>query len=158
MAYSNFCPQLSLITNCAIAKANNSIGVCTSNSICFVEPACLVLAQYVNKCKTKVCNNLVYYIYVINNIKHDIQCVHLKDILPRGVNLISTHVDNGKYEHYDNKIFYNIYNIKPNSFSKITLIVCPNTAGKKINSIEVTLSKSKFTVNNPSKICSYVFK
>lgn len=156
MACSSFCPQLSLITNYAAAKANNSIGVSTSNSICSVEPACLVLTQYVNKCKTKLCSNLVYHIYVINNVKHDIQCVHLKDILPCGVKLISTHALNGKYKYCDNKIFYDIYNIKPHSFSKITLIVCPTTAGKKVNSIEVTCNKSQFTVNNPSKVCSYV--
>lgn len=146
--------QLSLIQNYATVKAANSNLHEASCSTLVINPVCLILTQYATKRKLKLGDALIYCIYIINNTKHSVHNIKLKDTLPRGIKLLRTFVEDGSYNYINNYIFYNINTIKPHSFCKITINLYPTTCGKKINSIEVICKKSKCTVNNPCTICS----
>ena len=77
--------------------------------------------------------------------------------MPRGVEVMSTYVEDGQYQYCKDKIFYFVPIIKPNSFCKIVLNVRPITLGEKINSIEVLGKKSNYTIHNNSKECGVVY-
>lgn len=141
-----------------LTKNNVTISGSTINSykascsVFLIEPVHLVVTQYAAKRNLKFGTNLIYYIYIINNLKCDICNINLKDILPKGVKVIYTHVRNGYYEYYKDKIFYHINFIRPYSFCKIAISVYPLSSCPKVNSIEVISKQSKCTANNPCKI------
>lgn len=136
---------VSFITNRIKVKADNSISSTASNSLYFIHEVCLVLTQYLYK----ICNNLIYNIYVINNVENDIYNIKLEDILPQGAKFVSTFVEHGQYKQFKEKIYYDISIIKAHSFCKITLNLRSTTPGKKINTIKVIGKESKCTVHNP---------
>ncbi|BCZ47291.1 hypothetical protein psyc5s11_33580 [Clostridium gelidum] len=150
MANSRCYLKLSLIKNHVTVKPSNTHSYQSICSMISIEVPCLVLTQSVSKCG----NNLVYSVYIINNLNCDITNIHLKDILPKGVKFISTYVENGKYKHYHCKIFYNIANIKSHSFCKIIIVLCPQTPDIKVNSIEVVSKNFNCIINNPFR--SYI--
>lgn len=156
MMYSNCYSPMSSIKNCATIKTSNTPSYKSLCSTTFIGSACLILNQYANKKRLRVGSSLVYHIYVINNLKCDINNIILRDVLPRGVKLLETTVENGQYKQCENEVFYNINVIEPHSFCKITISVVPVTLGKKINTIDVICEKSKCAVNSPCKICSEV--
>lgn len=149
--------ELSILKNHVTIEASNipSYEATCSTILIQPNPIFLVLTQYATILK----NNLIYHIYIINNLNYNIRNIKLKNILPKGIRFISTSIDNGEYKKFNNKIFYNIDVIEQHSFCKITVILCPITLGKKTNSIEVMCKKSNYICNNPCKIsCMIGFK
>lgn len=155
---SNFHLPSTTVNNSAIVTAKNSPEAEAEASICIREPFCLMLIQHVNHCKLKLGHNLLFYIYIINISNDDIYDVKLKDILPKGVNFISTSISSDNYKYDKNKILYYIPIVKTQSFSTIVLNLHPITLGQKINETEIVSDKySKYTINNPSRSRSIIF-
>ncbi|OOP72135.1 DUF11 domain-containing protein [Clostridium beijerinckii] len=153
MIYPKGCLCTSLIRNYVTLKAINTSPYKSTCSSLLIQPlpVLLIFTQY----SRITGNNLVYYIYIINNFKCDIKNIKLIDILPKGVKFISTSIEHGKYKYCNNKILYNIDFIEPHSFCKIIINLKPVTLGKKINSIKIICKETKsvkYIVNkNPCK-------
>lgn len=145
-----------LMNNVTIKSDNTPTYKSACSTIIVDYKPILMLTQYVTEKNLKEETNLIYYIYIVNNLKCDIYSIRLKDILPCGTKLHYTHVENGRYSCCGNKVFYNINHIKSHCFCKITVSVYPITLGKKINSIEVTCKEAKWTINNPCKTCGMI--
>jgi uncharacterized repeat protein (TIGR01451 family) len=157
MEESKFYPPSTFVESIATVTPNNGEPISVSTRLYILETSCLVLMQTVNSCKIPLGDNFTYVIYVLNKIEYDIYDIQLTDIIPNGASFVSTSVDNGDYEYYKGRVFYNIDVIRPGTFSKIMLTVCPGTFGNMINSIEVTSKDHiKYTVNNPSRVCCTV--
>jgi conserved repeat domain len=158
MIYPKCCLCTSIIKNHVTVKAINTPPYKSTCSTILIQPLpiCLVFTQH----SKMIGNILVYYIYIINNFKCDIENIKLKDILPRGVKFISTSVEHGEYKRCNKQIFYNIDVIEKHSFCRIILNLRPITLGKKINSIEIMCKRPKLVkciVNeNPCKSCYIV--
>ncbi|PJI10504.1 MULTISPECIES: hypothetical protein [Clostridium] len=156
MLDSNCYFPVALMKNSLTVNSSNTYSCNLSCSVILVEPVWLVLNQYVVKKTLSSGTRLIYYIYILNNLNHNIYNIYLKDFLPKGVKLSGTCVINGKYKMCKNKVFYNIHHIKAHSFSKIILSVRPITSGKKINSIQANYRKDRVIINNPCKACGTI--
>lgn len=156
MLDSNYYFPVALMKNSLTVKSSNTYSYNLSCSVILVEPAWLVLNQYVVKRNLRSGTRLIYYIHILNNLSYNVYNINLKDFLPTGVKFSGTCVTNGKYKRCGNKVFYNIHHIKAHSFSKIILSVRPITSGKKINSIKVSYRKDKVVINNPCKVCGII--
>ncbi|PJI10510.1 MULTISPECIES: hypothetical protein [Clostridium] len=154
--YSKYSLPLYLRKNYKNDDLNNDSMSRVPCSTVVLKRICLILNQYAVRWKSSQENSLVYYVYIINNLRHDIFNIKLKDTLPDGVKFANTRIEHGRYKKYNNKIFYYINRIEAFSFCKITICVYPVTLGKKVNSIEVIGEEAKCTVNNPCKVCSKV--